>query len=115
MLGRLRSARQVQVAIFLAAALGVGGSLGLHGEPGPARGGLAASTAATEVQATTGTVSAAHTCLLCLLYGSVSPSCGSSVAQANLPRVPRLLSGQTIPEVSPPDPDRGGRAPPSLL
>lgn len=115
MLGHLRSARPVRATLVLAAALGVGGSLGLHAEPGLARGERAATTAAAEAYATTGTVSAAHTCLLCLLFGSVSPSCGSSVAQGNLPCVPGVVTGQPNPEVSPPDPDRGGRAPPAFL
>jgi predicted acyltransferase len=115
MLGHLRSARPVRATLVLAAALGVGGSLGLHAEPGPARAGLTRTSTAVATSAAKEVPPGAHTCLLCLLWGSVLSSGGLSVAPGTLLRVPGTVTGRSMPEMALLTPDRGGRAPPALL
>jgi len=113
MLRRLRLALPVRTALCLAALLSVTGSIGLHAEPGSARGprAVAAFGAATPVQA--GSIT--HTCLICVLYGSVFPSTGSSVAQGIVPNLSGLPTGQETRAESPVAPCHDGRAPPAVL
>jgi len=113
MLRRLRLALPVRTALCLAALLSVTGSIGLHAEPGSAQGprAVAAIGAATPVRA--GSIT--HTCLICVLYGSVFPSSGSSVVQGIAPALLGPATGQESHAESPVAPCHDGRAPPAFL
>ena len=83
MLGWLRAAHAVRAVSCLAALLSLGGSLGLHPEPGPAGGGPPVSVFGAPTPGVAG--SSIHTCLTCLVHGSVVPTWGPCVAGGILP------------------------------
>jgi len=113
MLGRLRAAHAVRAVSCLAALLSLAGSLGLHPEPGSAHGIHAGAAFASATPAAPS--AATHACLLCLLYGSTFPSRGASVVHGVLPGLPRVVADQATRHGLVLAPDRGGRAPPSVL
>ena len=113
MLRRFRSTPAVRMALSLAAVLSVGGSLGLHAEPVPQTG--AHPVNATEASASAGTISASHTCLICVLYGAAFPSSGAFIAQGMLPSLPGAAASQPHRAASPVAPGHDGRAPPAVL
>jgi hypothetical protein len=115
MIARLRSERFVRTALLLAAALSVGGSLGLHAEPASSPVALAGTFTAALAPAAPHTTSAPHACPLCLLYDSASPARGASVVQGIPHAVPRAVTGRTTPKLKLLALVYGGRAPPSLL
>jgi hypothetical protein len=112
MLRRLRSAHSVRTALCLAAVLSLGGSLGLHAEPGSRDGArpVTAAGAAAPAKAL-----ASHTCLICALYGSAFPSSGAFIAQDILPSLSGAHTSQPRRAASPVAPCHDGRAPPAVL
>lgn len=111
MLSHLRSARLTRALVALAAVLCVTTSVGLHAEPGD----LAAPHHAAGLHpAGHESIAPAHSCLLCLLYGSVLLASASTAPAATLlalANAPRPLSVRTG---SVPFDAHEGRAPPRL-
>jgi hypothetical protein len=101
------------MALSLAAVLSVGGSVGLHAEPVTQAGPRPVNV--TGASASASDVSAAHSCLICALYGSAFPSWCAFVAQGILPSLGGVPIRLQWHPVSPATPCHNGRAPPSFL
>ena len=110
MLRRTRTSRAARLALWLAAALALATSFGLHPEPSGAFG--PPSGAAAWTKARIGSPEAAHGCLACLAHGTAlsSPAAGvvfdAALAEfLSLPLDP-------ISHRRPAGDDRSGRSPP---
>ncbi|MGE5277412.1 MAG: hypothetical protein ACM3SU_10495 [Acidobacteriota bacterium] len=90
MLRPLRTARASQIVLCLAAILAVGGSFGLHPEPGG--GALSAAPAGFSILKIT---SAPHGCLACLTHGAALATPLSGLLLGGAPAAPASLPGET--------------------
>ncbi len=108
MLRQLRTARAAQIVLCLAAILAVGGSFGLHPEPG--NGALSAAPAGFSAPRIT---SAPHGCLACLAHGAALAAPLTGLPLAGAPGAPASLPGDSIVSGRLAALELSGRSPPA--